>query len=37
MMCCENEIGIKYSSARNECLAKCDPGCGKNGNWVWVP
>jgi len=37
-ICCENEVGLKFKSERNACLAKCDPGCtNKSGNWVWVP
>lgn len=37
-ICCENEVGVKYKTERNECLSNCDVGCGvKNGNWVWVP
>jgi len=37
MMCCENEIGLKFISERNACLKKCDTGSKKGGNWVWVP
>jgi hypothetical protein len=36
-MCCENEIGLKHPTERNACIAKCDGGAKKGGNWVWVP
>jgi len=37
MICCENEIGLKYPTERNACLKKCGGTGNKGGNWVWVP
>jgi hypothetical protein len=37
MMCCENEIGLKFIDARNACIKKCGEKNHKGGNWVWVP
>jgi hypothetical protein len=36
-MCCENEIGLKYMTERNDCIKKCGLGSKKAGDWVWVP
>jgi len=37
MMCCENEIGLKYAFERAQCLKECGTMKKNLGNWVWVP